>query len=67
MPVRWIDKVNLTTIKIPSAIGNVIFFHTTVLPEIGRDRVLYYAQDSTKRTYVIECVHMADDNDMRCT
>ena len=46
--MNWINKVNRTYIKMDHAPlpGDIVFFHTDVIPQIGHEIVIYYYQDS---------------------
>lgn len=67
-PTRWIDKVNHTHINFKGEpIKDIIFYHTDVIPSLGHSNVIYYVQDYTKKTYVFDCLHVAEENNMNCT
>lgn len=67
IPTHWLNKVNATKMIMDTDIGDVIFFHTQVIPMFGKDRIIYYAQDSRHRTHVIECTHIWEDSTVRCS
>lgn len=66
VPTYWVYKVNETNIKFDFGMGDIIFFHTQVVPEFGRERIIYYVQDSRYFTHIIECVHLWEENEVYC-
>lgn len=66
VPEYWVDKINQTKINLDFGIGDVIFFHTQVVPQFGQERIIYYAQDSRYYTHVIECVHIWESAEVIC-
>ena len=53
VPSHWIYKVNETKINLDFGVGDIIFFHTQVVPEFGKERIIYYVQDSRYFTHII--------------
>lgn len=68
LPASYVNKINRTTIKINPAPrpGDITYFHTDVVPELGHEVVIYYYEDSSNTTHVAECIHMWDKADMDC-
>ena len=65
-PNYWVDKINETKVKMAGNIGNSIFFHTQVIPEIGDERIIFFDQDSEYKTHVVECRHVWESIEVNC-
>lgn len=68
LPTSWINQINNTLIEISPAprVGDIIYFHTDVVPHLGYETVIYYYQDSQNTTHVAECEHEWSKNSMKC-
>jgi hypothetical protein len=51
----------------PPAPGDIKFFHTDVVPELGDEIVLYYYQDALNNTHVAICIHEWESDTMNCS
>ena len=58
MPTHWINKRNLTGLHIDKEIGNVRFFHTQVVPEIGLENIIYYVEEFSNKIHIFQCQHV---------
>ena len=47
--------------------GDIRFFHTDVIPELGDEIVIYYYQDAVNNTHVAICSHQWLADSMNCT
>lgn len=66
VPTHWINKRNLTTIHIDKELGNVRFFHTQVIDEIGHENIIYYVESFTNKIDIFECRHVWESAEVFC-
>lgn len=68
-PPYWFNKVNRTEVTFdhPTPPGDVNFFHTDMVSQVGEDFVIYYYQDSSYTTHVSICAEKWDENTLHCS
>lgn len=69
IPPYWINKVNKTSINMdyPPLPGDIVFFHSDVIPQLGQEILIYYYQDTSYKTHVALCSHNWESANIDCT
>lgn len=68
IPPHWINKVNKTSISMdhPPLAGDIVFFHSDVVMELGQEVLIYYYQDTSYKTHVALCSHSWSTSNINC-